>query len=143
MANRLARRDGAVPPAALVAALREREHTVWKPPGGGIVAGLVHDVIHGEDITVALGIDHRISEETVRIVLDSVAGPKSRKHFGVDLEGTRLVANDIDWSSGSGELLSGSAQDLALVLCGRKLPDGRLQGKAGVRFTVGTPAKPL
>ena len=33
MADRVARRDGAVTPDELVAALRAHEQTVWKPPG--------------------------------------------------------------------------------------------------------------
>jgi uncharacterized protein (TIGR03083 family) len=129
MANRVAQRDGAVPPPELVAALREREHTVWKPPGGGLAAALTHDVIHGQDIAVALGVEHPIPEEAVRVVLATVTGAKSRKHFGVDLAGTRLSASDIDWSYGSGRVLSGPAPDLALVLCGRTLPADRLQGR--------------
>jgi uncharacterized protein (TIGR03083 family) len=128
MANRVAQRDGAVPPPELVTALREHEHTVWKPPGGGLAAALTHDVIHGQDIAVALGAEHPIPEEAVRAVLATVTGPKSRQHFGADLGGTRLCASDIDWSHGSGRVLSGSASDLALVLCGRTLPAGRLQG---------------
>lgn len=136
MADRVARRDGAVPPPQLVATLREHEHTVWKPPGGGLAAALTHDVIHGQDIAVALGVDHLISEKAVRTVLATVTASKSRKHFGVNLEGTRLCASDIDWSFGSGKVLSGSATDLALVLCGRTLPAGRLRGTDATRFTT-------
>jgi uncharacterized protein (TIGR03083 family) len=141
MADRVARRDGAVPPPELVSALREHEHTVWKPPGGGLAAALTHDVIHGLDIAVALGAEHPIAhpipEESMRVVLAAVTSPRSLKHFGIDITGTRLSASDIDWSYGSGSSgspgssgseLSGSAADLALVLCGRTLPAGRLQG---------------
>jgi uncharacterized protein (TIGR03083 family) len=128
MANRAARRDGAVAPAELVAALREQEHKVWKPPGGGVIAGLTHDVIHGQDIAVALGADLPVPEDAMRAVLATFDSPRSRKYFGVDLTGTELRADDIDWSLGSGSTLSGSASDLALVLAGRTLPPGRLQG---------------
>ena len=64
----------------------------------------------------------------------AVTSPRSLKHFGIDLGETRLCASDIDWSygpggsGGSGSEVSGSAADLALVLCGRTLPAGRLQG---------------
>jgi uncharacterized protein (TIGR03083 family) len=136
MAGRAAQRDGAVPPPELVTALREHEHTVWKPPGGGPAAGLTHDVIHGQDIAVAVGVEHLIPEETLRVVLAGVTGPKSLKHFGADLGGTQLCADDIDWSFGSGDVVSGSAQDLALVLFGRRLPAGRLRGAGSARFTA-------
>jgi len=134
MADRVARRDGAAAPAELVAALREHEDTIFQPPGGGVGAGLTHDVIHGLDMTAALGVEHPVPEPTLRAVLDTVNGTQSRKHFGVNLDGIRLQADDIDWSCGSGQVVSGSAQDLALVACGRRLPAGRLQGGASARF---------
>jgi hypothetical protein len=46
-----------------------------------------------------------------------------------------LRAGDLGWSFGSGTPVSGSAQDLALVICGRKLPPGHLRGGPGARFT--------
>lgn len=134
MADRVARRDGAAHPQELLAALREHEHTAWNPPGGGLAAGLAHDVIHGQDIAVALGVEHLIPEQQLRTVLATVTSPKSRKHFEVDLEGIELHASDIDWSFGAGTVLSGRASDLALVLCGRSLPAGRLHGPANNRF---------
>jgi uncharacterized protein (TIGR03083 family) len=134
MADRVARRDGAAAPAELVAALREHGDTIFQPPGGGVGAGLTHDVVHGLDMTVALGVEHPVPEPTLRAVLDTVNGTQSRKHFGVNLDGIRLQADDIDWSCGSGQVVSGSAQDLALVACGRRLPAGRLQGGASARF---------
>jgi hypothetical protein len=42
----------------------------------------------------------------------------------------------MDWAFGSGQHLTGAAQDLALVLCGRKLPPGRLHGEPASRFTA-------
>jgi uncharacterized protein (TIGR03083 family) len=135
MADRCARRDGAARPDELLTAFRENERNPWKPPGGGLAAALTHDVIHGQDITVALGAEHPVPEERLRIVLETITTPKSLKHFRVDFDGVELRAVDIDWSFGSGTLLSGSALDLALVLCGRKLPAGRLRG-ASARFTA-------
>jgi hypothetical protein len=60
--------------------------------------------------------------------------PKTLKYFGVDLAGVELRADDIDWSFGSGATVTATAQDLALVLCGRKLPAGRLGAGPGARF---------
>ncbi len=137
MADRCARRDGQAPPGELLAMLRQNERNPWKPPGGGLAAALTHDVIHGQDITVALDIEHLVPEERLRIVLQTITTPKSLKHFGMDLTGIELRASDIDWSFGSGEALSGPAQELALALCHRKLPAGRLRGAPGARFTAG------
>ena len=134
MSDRVARRDAAAVSAAdLLSVLRDNATNPWKPPGGGYVGALTHDVIHGLDITVPLGIGRRVPADRLRTVLDAVA--KARKHFGTDLTGVELRAKDIDWASGSGQVLSGAAQDLALVLCGRKLPPGRLHGEPAARFT--------
>jgi uncharacterized protein (TIGR03083 family) len=128
MADRCARRDGQAPTDELVAALRDNERNPWQPPGGGFEGALTHDVIHGLDITVPLNITRQIPEEHLRIVLETITGPKSLRHFGADLDGIELRADDIDWAFGTGTPLAGRAQDLALVLCGRKLPAGRLRG---------------
>ena len=57
MADRCARRDAAVmSPDELVTALRSNASHPWKPPGGGYQGALTHDVIHGLDITEALGL---------------------------------------------------------------------------------------
>jgi uncharacterized protein (TIGR03083 family) len=130
MSNRCARRDAELPAADLVAAVRDNATNPWRPPGGGYEGALVHDVIHGLDVIVALGIDRPIPAERMRIVLDGVTKPGALKHFGVDLSGVELRADDLDWSFGTGRTVSGPARELALVLCGRTLPAGRLAGMA-------------
>jgi len=136
MSDRIARRDAAAVSAAdLLSILQDNATNPWKPPGGGYLGALTHDVIHGLDITVPLGISRRVPEDRLRAVLDAIAAPKALKHFGTDLSGVQLKAEDIDWEYGSGQQLSGAAQDLALVLCGRKLPPGRLHGEPAARFT--------
>jgi uncharacterized protein (TIGR03083 family) len=135
MADRCARRDAAAPPGQLTAALRDNAGNPWKPPGGGYQGALTHDVIHGLDITVALGLGRRVPRERLGIVLDGITGAKSVRFFGTDLAGIELRADDLDWSFGSGTPVSGSAQDLALVVCGRKLPPGHLRGGPSARFT--------
>jgi hypothetical protein len=85
-------------------------------------------VIHGLDITVALGMDRTVPASRMAIVLDSITAPRSLKFFGTDLTGVSLRASDLDWSAGSGTPVTGTAQDLALFACGRQLPPGRLHG---------------
>jgi len=137
MSDRCARRDAAVPAADLVAAVRDNATNPWRPPGGGYEGALIHDVIHGLDITVPLGVDRPIPAQRLRTVLDGVTKPGSRKHFGVDLTGIELRADDLDWSFGTGTTVSGPARDLALLLCGRAVPLGRLAGTAAGRFSGG------
>lgn len=136
MADQCARRDAASRPAAdLAAALAGNASHPWKPPGGGFEGALTHDVIHGLDFTVPLGIDRQVPEDRLRIVLPSLCSSRAVKFFGVDLRGIELRADDIDWTFGSGTPMSGTAQDLALVLAGRRLPAGRLRGEPSARFT--------
>jgi uncharacterized protein (TIGR03083 family) len=136
MADRVARRDAAaMSPADLAGALRSNTRHPWKPPGGGFTGALAHDLIHGLDITVPLGLDRPVPEERLRLVLPASMTDRSVKFFGTDLDGIELRATDMDWSLGSGTPLEGTAADLLLVLCGRTLPPGRLAGEPGARFT--------
>jgi uncharacterized protein (TIGR03083 family) len=136
-ADLAARRDAAALSAAeLTAGLRDNVDHGWKPPGGGYEGALSHDVIHGLDITVALGIDRTVPADRLRHILGDLK-PRQLKYFGVDLTGIELRATDLDWIFGTGEALSGAAQDLLLILSGRSLPPGHLAGPAAARFTTG------
>ncbi|RZL83915.1 MAG: maleylpyruvate isomerase family mycothiol-dependent enzyme [Rhodococcus sp. (in: high G+C Gram-positive bacteria)] len=136
MSDRRARADAdALTPEQWVATLRDNAAFPWKPPGGGFDGALSHDVIHGLDITVALGIDRTVPADRLSRVLGGLT-PHRVKYFGTDLEGVRLAADDRDWTYGDGAPLHGSAQDLLLVLCGRRLPPGHLTGDPGPRFTA-------
>ncbi len=135
LSNTVAARDGSLPPASLVAGLRSDALHTWRPPGGGAQGALVHCVIHGLDITEATGLGRTVPPQRIGRVLSTLTGPASSNPFGVDLAGVELRADDIPWSYGSGDLLSGPAQVLALVMCGRAVPAGRLSGTDVERFT--------
>ncbi len=137
MADRCARRDAAtIPAAGLLAALRDNVANPWRPPGGGQAGALSHDVIHGLDLIVPLGIERKVPQQRLRVVLTSITGKSALKHFGTDLAGIELRADDMDWEFGSGQVVSGHAQDLVVAICGRKLPPGRLHGAAAARLTA-------
>ena len=137
MADRVARRDAASLSAAeLAEAVRSNTGHPWKPPGGGFEGALAHDVIHGLDITVPLGLAFVVPEDRLRLVLPASLAERSVRYFGTELSGIELRATDLDWSLGSGAPLTGAAQDLLLALCGRKLPPGHLQGAQEARFTA-------
>jgi uncharacterized protein (TIGR03083 family) len=110
--------------AELLASLRANIHHPWRPPRGGQAGALSHDVIHGLDITEALGLP-RVPTDRVRHVLDS-AGPRALAFFGTNLTGLRLVATDTDLSLGAGpEVIELPAVDLLLHVTGRLALDGR------------------
>jgi uncharacterized protein (TIGR03083 family) len=128
MSDGVARRDGELPRAQLIATLRDRAAYPWKPPGGGLESSLTHQVVHGLDITAALGIEPRIPDEAMAAVLGTVTGPRSTQYFKVDVSGVQLQATDLDWSLGQGPPLRGPAASLVLLLTGRRVPDGALTG---------------
>jgi uncharacterized protein (TIGR03083 family) len=135
MSDRCARRDAAaMSTGELTAALADNVAHPWKPPGGGVLGALSHDLIHGSDFTVPLGIDWAVPEARLRLVLGQFTS-EGRNHFDVDLEGISLHADDMEWSYGSGVALHGAAKDLLLVVCGRTLPAGHLHGEAAARFS--------
>lgn len=120
VADRFARRDAAkLSPAELVDALRANVDHPWKPPGAGQLGALSHDVIHGLDITEALGLDPASPPERVGVVLENLT-PRQLSGFDVNLAGVRLVATDVDWSLGEGREVSMPAKDALLIVTGRK-----------------------
>jgi len=134
MADRVARRDARASTRTLLDGLRSNESFRWAPPGGGLRGALTHDVVHGLDISIPLGVGHPICDVALLDVLDNASSPSSRKHFGVDLTGVRLEADDLDWSFGDGTPLRGHGRHLLMVLCGRTLPAGVLSGPAAERI---------
>jgi uncharacterized protein (TIGR03083 family) len=128
LSNQIASRDAALPAGELVANLRSEVMHHWTPPGGGYNGALNHVVIHGLDVTVALGMKRRSPDDTMRTVLDDLTKGGGHAHFGVIIDGRSLETTDLDWSYGSGRELRGRTEDLALVLCGRRLPEGHLEG---------------
>ncbi len=125
-ADRIARRDTErFSDAELLASLEQNTQHPWKPPGGGQLGALSHDVIHGLDITEPLGLP-RPPAARVQTVL---AGSTKRqlKYFGVDLSGTRMEADDCDASIGpanAGTTLRMPAADMLLVATGRRVLPG-------------------
>jgi uncharacterized protein (TIGR03083 family) len=129
LSNRVAGRDAALPTDTLLGNLRDKTMHDWTPPGGGQINALNHVVIDGLDTTVPLGVRRCSSDETLHAVLDDLTAGDTHAHFGFNLDGLSLRAIDMDWSYGSGTSISGAAEDLALLVCGRRLPAGRVNGE--------------
>jgi uncharacterized protein (TIGR03083 family) len=137
LSNVVAARDGALPVTRLLHDLRAEALHTWQPPGGGLAGALTHCVIHGLDIVEAVPLARRVPETRVRAVLELLSVPEGPNPFGVTLSGVRLAADDMDWSIGAGDVVSGPGQALVLVLSGRSLPQGRLGGPAAGHFSSG------
>lgn len=128
VSDEIAARDSQLPQAELVAALRDNADDQWSPPGGGLPGALSHDIIHGLDITWPLGIESPIPGEAIATVLDLVTSPGSQSLFGFPLEGLKLSATDLDWSTGTGDLLAGRSRDLLVLVAGRQIPPELFDG---------------
>ncbi|HEX4161972.1 MAG TPA: maleylpyruvate isomerase family mycothiol-dependent enzyme [Acidimicrobiales bacterium] len=135
LSNTVAARDGALPTEHLLADLRSDILHRWQPPGGGADGALTHCVVHCLDIIEAVPLAHRVPEGRITRVLSLVADSSAPNLFGTDLSGVAMRADDIEWSCGVGAAVEGPAQSLALVACGRLLPEGRLRGEGASRFT--------
>ena len=114
--------NGALPADELLACLRSEVLHGWQPPGGEPDGALTHCVIHQLDIVEAVPLARLVPEDRVGGVLGILTEPGAPNVFGTDLSGVELRADDLDWSYGSGEVVSGPAQVLALVVCGRTVP---------------------
>jgi uncharacterized protein (TIGR03083 family) len=134
LSNTVAARDGALPTERLLADLRSDVLHNWQPPGGGQDGALTHCVVHCLDVIEAVPLSRRLPDRRIARVLSLVADPSAPNLFGTDLSGVTLLADDLEWSSGEGTPVEGSAQSLVLVACGRLLPEGRLRGEGASRF---------
>src|SRR3954452_19413540 len=99
LSDTVALRDGALPSAELLDALRSPVLHTWQPPGGGAAGALTHAVIHSLDVTVALGRPPVAPADAVVAVLDQITAARGA-WFGLDLTGVRLETSDRDWSWG-------------------------------------------
>jgi len=104
-----------------VAALRRTADDPFVPPVLGPGAPLTDAVIHGEDVRVPLGLSRDVPAEHLRTVLDFGVGWRAAPVFVPyrRLRGLRFVADDIGWSHGIGEPVTGPALQVALAIFGR------------------------
>ena len=123
-ADRDAKKLGALEPDKLIRRLQARTTTTNHPPAP-VIAMLGEIVVHSEDIRRPLGIKHQTPEAALVAVADNwkksnlLIGSKRR------IAGVHLQATDVNWSHGSGPVVSGPLQSLVLAMTGMKgaLPD--------------------
>jgi uncharacterized protein (TIGR03083 family) len=131
--RRIARR----PLADLVRLLHEHADDVVSPRRASPRAQLVETAVHLRDLARPLGLAADVPLNHWRLVLDHLVDP------GVEaalvppgrLDGLRLVATDQDWSHGSGHLVSGPSEALAMALTGRRVAVGDLTGDGVATLT--------
>ena len=106
-------------PAIVLEALRNAAANRKAQPGTRPVRGLMHVLIHGQDMCRPLGIRRDLPEAHLIPVADFV---KDDVHiFGAKkrIAGLRLTAVDMDWSHGDGPEVTGPAEALVMMMAGR------------------------
>jgi uncharacterized protein (TIGR03083 family) len=84
--------------------------------GGGIA--LCDGTIHHQDIRRALHLHRAIGEQQLRAVLD-FAQTAPTLPVRKNSRGLRLVATDVDWTSGSGPEVTGPGEAILMATAGR------------------------
>jgi uncharacterized protein (TIGR03083 family) len=127
-----ARRLGARPTHELIDRLRADVDSRRTPPGARPVDVLADLTVHTEDIRRPLGLIRALPEEQARVVAGRLKEqgasylPAKKR-----IDGLRLVATDIDWSTGDGAEVRGPIESLVMAMAGRKVALADLTG-AGV-----------
>jgi uncharacterized protein (TIGR03083 family) len=134
--DEVAETDSRIPPAKLIAVLRDHAENPWSPPGGGLAGALSHQVIHGLDIIWPMDIQPRVSAAALTTVLDSITSPGTHTFFDFPLTGLEVSATDLDWSTGSGARLAGRARDLVMLLAGRDAPQNLFSGEGATQIAM-------
>jgi uncharacterized protein (TIGR03083 family) len=113
----------------IVEELRANAEHRFTPPGMGPEAPLADIVMHGQDIRRPLAIERDIPEGEARVILDLLVSKKGKFAWprgGVS--GLRFEATDMEWSSGSGPVVSGTAEALLMAIGGRAVAVEDLTG---------------
>ncbi len=119
-------------PELILKAFREAATDRTAAPRGRPVTGLMHVLIHGQDICRPLGIRRDLPEAHLVPVADFV---KNDVHiFGARkrIAGLQLTATDMDWSHGHGPEVMGPAEALVMMMAGRGVALADLSGEGTV-----------
>jgi uncharacterized protein (TIGR03083 family) len=129
MLEREARRLGDNRSEDLIARLRRGVDSHTTPPGAKPVDVLSDLVVHTEDIRRPLGLIRPLPEDRARQVADHLKDQGARfLPAKKRVDGLRLVATDIDWSTGNGPEVRGPVESLIMAMAGRKVAFADLTG---------------
>jgi uncharacterized protein (TIGR03083 family) len=120
LVDRMARRQGARPPAEILDRYRRSATSRARPPLTKPLDPLVDVLVHSQDIAIPLGRDHPMPIEPAREAAAFVWSrgfpyDAQRKHAG-----TRFVATDVDFTAGEGETVEAPIAAILLRMTGRQ-----------------------
>ncbi|MGO4615867.1 maleylpyruvate isomerase family mycothiol-dependent enzyme [Nocardia sp. 2YAB30] len=91
-------------------------------------------LVHGQDITVPLGIAREMPIDAARSALQRVWTTGAPFNARKKLTGYRLVATDAEWTAGEGLAVEGPVAALLLLATGRRVARGLLAGEGAARL---------
>jgi uncharacterized protein (TIGR03083 family) len=115
------------PPQELSELMRIHAEPSGLPAGFGGMIALVDGMIHQQDIRRPMGLPRDIPAERLLPALSfAVTAPTILGFWRT--RGVRLVATDLDWSTGRGPEVRGAAESLLMAMAGRRGVVGELSG---------------
>ena len=121
MIQRLGREDPRSQ-SEIAIALRGMAGSRKRVPGTSVQQPLIELLVHGQDITVPLGIDWPMPLEAAREVAQKLSGMTFPLNGQRRLAGVRLVATDAEFAAGEGREVQVPIGDIVMVLAGRAQP---------------------
>jgi uncharacterized protein (TIGR03083 family) len=124
-------------PAVVLRSFRNAASSRKAPTGARPVRGLMHVLIHGQDMCRPLGIERHLPEAHLVPVANFV---KEDVHtFGAKkrIAGLKLMATDMDWSHGNGPEVTGPAEALVMMMAGRLVALDDLTGEGITTLVTG------
>ncbi|NMO90239.1 maleylpyruvate isomerase family mycothiol-dependent enzyme [Actinomycetospora sp. TBRC 11914] len=118
----------------LLATFRARVRPAGLTAGFGGRIGLVDGLIHHQDIRRALGLPRTVPADRLAATLPFARVAPPIRAFS-RVRGLRLVATDLDWSSGSGPTVEGPAEPLLMAMAGRAHALDELSGPGRATLT--------
>jgi uncharacterized protein (TIGR03083 family) len=123
-------------PAVVLNALRNAAANRKAPPRDRPVRGLMHVMIHGQDMCRPLGITRDLPEAHLVPVADFVKGDVHIFGAKKRVAGLKLTATDMDWSHGNGPEVTGPAEALVMMMAGRLVALDDLSGEGKVALVA-------
>ena len=98
-------------------------------PDARSINGLMHVLVHGQDICRPLGIKRNLPESHLIPVANSVKTDVYRFGTKKRIAGLKLTASDMDWTHGNGPEVTGPAEALVMRMAGRLVALDDLSGE--------------
>ena len=121
MIQRLGREDPRSQ-SEIAIALRGMAGSRKRVPGTSVQQPLIELLVHGQDITVPLGIDWPMPLDAAREAAQKLSGMTFPLNGQRRLAGVRLVATDAEFAAGEGREVQVLIGDIVMVLAGRAQP---------------------